>query len=77
VLEKILQLAGSSPGGIRSVLPRIDHDRVRYFAAFWTRPDLDLDPPGLGGGSTEWIRDLALQFQAAFEVDANANSGGR
>ena len=44
------------------VLPSIDHDRVRYFAAFWAQQG---QGQGQDGG---WMCDLAQQFKVAMEV---------
>ena len=60
VLEKVLELSDASQGGIRRVLPAIDHDRVRYFALFWKEV---ADTPDV---NAQWVRDLALKFEAAF-----------
>ena len=58
VLEKVLDLAESTPGGINSVLPYIDHDRVRYFALFWKHV------ASTEYVDTKWIRDLAVRYEA-------------
>mmetsp|Transcript_11114 Transcript_11114/g.18165 ORF Transcript_11114/g.18165 Transcript_11114/m.18165 type:complete len:175 (-) Transcript_11114:89-613(-) len=60
VLEMVLQLAEECNRGIRGVLPGIDHDRVRYFAAFWK------DVQDCDGLDASWMRSLALQYEAAF-----------
>jgi hypothetical protein len=60
VLETLLSLSKESDRGIRGVLPGVDHDRVRYFAAFWK------DKPDTEGVDASWIRELALEFETAF-----------
>jgi hypothetical protein len=70
VLERLLALSETTEGGIRCVLPSIDHPRVRYFAAFWKRV------PSSGEVDAEWIRHLAAQFEAALGAAAGGPEGG-
>lgn len=72
VLELLLELSEASlregGAGLKSILPYVDHDRVRYFATFWKHIPDQSSSEGVDGG---WIRDIALQFEAAMAVQPN------